>query len=141
MTKKLALGLIAACLATAGCTQDPDSPLVDPNGDPRVLRVQPRDIPTPWGLGWRAHESYFLPGEGQRRARLVYEGEVAIEEVLAFYRETMPREGFGWRAEGEERSGNRHELRFSKRGEFCTLRISLLERGVTRCEISLGGAP
>ncbi len=110
------LGML--CLVTWGCGPRAAEPM-------RMMAKQRpyfSDVPVPMGFSI-LEEASEDSGTGKRRlyARHVYEGSADLYAVKQFYIERMPQ--YKWQLANTVHVGGRHQMRFEKGQESCTLTI------------------
>ncbi|MFV1981085.1 MAG: hypothetical protein ACC655_08030 [Rhodothermia bacterium] len=77
-------------------------------------------MPIPRGYEYKPDASFVFAQEGMRSADLRYEGELAVEELIRFYQESMPMNGWKFlRLTGVRMK----TITFTKNGEMCEIII------------------
>lgn len=127
------LPLVAVALLATGCTQienpgkvAPGSPTVRDTRSTQLQRTQFEDVPVPMGFEFvtRGNRSFSFDRGGVRVGRFSYWGRAPREEVVAFFRETLPLRAYRWEFLGEDRNADGTTLRFRKERQDCQIDIS-----------------
>jgi hypothetical protein len=122
-----------ALLAGAACSQIenprtmlPTEPGVDATRSKELHRAQYEDLPVPPGFEYvtRGNRSFSYLDGGVKVGRFLYWGRTSVEETAAFYRRTLPLRAYGWDFLSEESLPKRHELRFRKADQECTVTLT-----------------
>jgi len=78
------------------------------------------DLPIPRNYDFNSDESFIFEQEGMRNADLKYAGPMSIEDIIRFYRDGMPSNGWQF----VRMSGVRMKtITFTKGGEMCEIII------------------
>jgi len=116
----VALAVLAGCQSGGGARVDEGAlPPLPPASAPKY-----QDVPVPFGFEYLPTKSFSTEGVGYRVGELIYKGSANALEVMKFYREQMPPNG--WVEVREADIGSRAILLFKKQQESC---IVIIERG------------
>jgi len=121
--------LVAGALAMlVGCATAPEQELGDPLSRPPPLRVaatlQFHDLPVPMGCQYQPTDSFSAQGTGYRVGQFVYKGSGDPFNLIRFFEEQMPSNG--WEKVRDLDVGSRVVLFFNKLEERC---IVVIHRG------------
>jgi len=141
--------LAAIVLGAVACTQvenprtlDPSQPGVDATQSRELNRVQFPDIPVPQDFSYvtRGNRSFSYEQGGVRVGRFFYWGKTDVDDVVAFYRSTMPLRAFDWQFvnEGAGQEGGT-ALDFRKGRQSCRITVSR-EKDATLVDIQVTGS-
>ena len=123
-------------------TLDPSQPGVGATQSREINRVQFSDIPVPQDFSYvtRGNRSFSYEQGGVRVGRFFYWGKSEVEDVVAFYRATMPLRAFDWQFvnEGSGQDGGT-TLDFRKGRQSCRITVSR-EKDATLVDVQVTGS-
>lgn len=86
-------------------------------------QLQFADLPVPQNFELIRERSFSKEDQNSRMAYLFYQGRGSIEEVINFYKESMPLNR--WSFESKSGLADRVTLKYNKEGEICTVTIGM----------------
>lgn len=123
--------LLIPLLALAACAE---RPLVERPAAPGDEKALFADVPVADGLAYVDGYGHKTPSGHIRTYRQTFEGQRRQEDVVKFYRDTLPLHG--WKLMGED-GKNPVTLTFAKQAEKCAVAVSSTATGV-KVDVKLG---